>query len=68
MKFEILNHLFEAGSLSEEQLRAIENFDKTIQSVRPLNSRQMQALPKDIVALSHQLTDERGSRRLGYMN
>ena len=68
MKFEILNHLFEAGSLSEEQLRAIENFDKTIQSVRPLNSRQMQALPKDIAALSHQLTDERGSRRLGYMN
>jgi hypothetical protein len=46
----------------------LENFDKTIQSVRPLNSRQLQALPEQIRDLSHQLTDERGSRRLGYMN
>ena len=80
MKFEVLNSLFSikkdasenagaaSGVLSKAQLQAIENFDKTIQSVRPLNSRQMQALPDNIAALSHQLTDERGSRRLGYMN
>ena len=72
MKFEVLNSLFSTenaeSALSKAQLQAIENFDKTIQSVRPLNSRQMQALPDNIAALSHQLTDERGSRRLGYMN
>ena len=72
MKFEVLNSLFSVENaeeaLSKAQLLAIENFDKTIQSVRPLNSRQMQALPENIAALSHQLTDERGSRRLGYMN
>ena len=72
MKFEVLNSLFSTenaeSALSKAQFQAIENFDKTIQSVRPLNSRQMQALPDNIAALSHQLTDERGSRRLGYMN
>lgn len=72
MKFEVLNSLFSVENaeeaLSKAQLLAIENFDKTIQSVRPLNSRQMQALPENIASLSHQLTDERGSRRLGYMN
>ena len=72
MKFEVLNSLFSKENaesvLSKAQLQTIENFDKIIQSVRPLNSRQMQSLPDNIAALSHQLTDERGSRRLGYMN
>ena len=72
MKFEVLNSLFSKenaeSALSKVQLQTIENFDKIIQSVRPLNSRQMQSLPDNIAALSHQLTDERGSRRLGYMN
>ena len=75
MKFELINSLFDNGSsgagahaLDKAQLQVLENFDKTIQSVRPLNSRQLQALPEQIRDLSHQLTDERGSRRLGYMN
>ena len=36
--------------------------------MRPLNSRQLQQLPEHIRDLSHQLTDDRASRRLGYMN
>ncbi len=46
----------------------IENFDEIIQGVQPLNSKQLQQLPDNIRTLSHQLTDERASRRLGYMN
>ena len=44
------------------------DFDEIIQGVQPLNSRQLQQLPDNIRALSHQLTDERSTRRLGYMN
>lgn len=68
MKFKTLNSLFAKSQFSKQQIDLLENFDKIIQSVRPLNSRQLQALPDNIAALSHQLTDERGSRRLGYMN
>ena len=46
----------------------LENFDTIIQGVRPLNSKQIAKLPKDIRMLSHLLTDERESRRAGYMN
>lgn len=46
----------------------IANFDEIIQGVRPLNSKQKQQLPDNIRSLSHQLTDDRASRRLGYMN
>ena len=68
MKSTLGNSLFAKGKLSEDQLSVLENFDKIIQTVRPMNSRQLQALPENIAALSHQLTDERGTRRLGYMN
>lgn len=68
MKFRKLNSLFAKSQFTKQQADLLENFDKIIQSVRPLNSRQLQALPDNIAALSHQLTDERGSRRLGYMN
>lgn len=66
----ILEHknMFDFGKMPEDAVKVLENFDEIVQSVRPLNSRQMQGLSKDIRALSHQLTDERSSRRLGYMN
>ncbi len=60
--------LFEKDRIPEDSLEILENFDQIIQSVRPLNSRQLQQLPHNIKEFSHQLTDERGSRRLGYMN
>lgn len=63
-----LPSLFSTHTIPKESLAIINNFDEIIQGVRPLNSRQLQQLPDNIRALSHQLTDERSTRRLGYMN
>lgn len=60
--------LFGTTNLDKLSLEILNNFDKIIQGVRPLNSKQLQQLPQNIKALSHQLTDERSTRRLGYMN
>ncbi len=61
-------NMFDFEKLPEDAVKVLENFDEIVQGVRPLNSRQMQNLSKDIRALSHQLTDERETRRAGYMN
>lgn len=60
--------LFSTEKLDDEAKYILENFDQIIQGVRPLNSRQLQQLPDNIRNLSHQLTDQRSTRRLGYMN
>ncbi len=67
-KIENLTNMFNLQNVPKDALEILENFDNIVQSVRPLNSKQMQNLPKDIRALSHQLTDERETRRNGYMN
>lgn len=54
--------------LSEQTKRLLEGFDEIIQSVSPLNSKQLSTLPYKIRDLSHELTDARGKRRMGYMN
>ena len=59
-------HLFEM--IPEESLKILENFDGLVQDIKPLNSKQLAKLPENIRELSHLLTDERGSRRVGYMN
>lgn len=46
----------------------LDNFDLIVQGVKPLSSKQLYSLPQNIKELSHQLTDERKSRRNGYMN
>ena len=61
-----LSGLFDSSSSVDTVI--LSNFDEIIQGVRPLNSRQLQQLPDNIRALSHQLTDQRSERRLGYMN
>lgn len=63
-----IEKMFEFTKLTKESRNILENFDNIVQGIRPLNSRQFVQLPKDIRNLSHQLTDERGSRRVGYMN
>lgn len=63
----LLNYLFE-NKISSESLSILNNFDEVIQGVKPLNSKQLQQLPDNIRNLSHQLTDQRSERRLGYMN
>ena len=60
--------LFDTTRLSKDSIDILNTFDEIIQGVRPLNSRQLQQLPEHIRNLSHQLTDDRASRRLGYMN
>lgn len=62
------SNLFDTRNLSHETIKILNSFDEIIQNVRPLNSRQLQQLPENIRKLSHQLTDDRASRRLGYMN
>ena len=59
-------HLFE--TIPEESLKILERFDSLLQDIKPLNSKQLAQLPENVRELSHLLTDERGSRRIGYMN
>ena len=63
-----ISSLFDTTRLSKDSVAILNSFDEIIQGVRPLNSRQLQQLPEHIRNLSHQLTDDRASRRLGYMN
>ena len=63
-----ISSLFDTSALTRETVSILNSFDEIIQGVRPLNSRQLQQLPENIRNISHQLTDDRASRRLGYMN
>lgn len=60
--------LFNPKKLPKEAEDVLKNFDSIIQGILPLNSRQISKLPDDIRELSHQLTDERDTRRTAYMN
>ena len=64
----LMQSLFAEASVPKDAQKIIEDFDSIIQGIRPLNSRQLQQLPENIRNLSHQMTDDRSSRRLGYMN
>lgn len=59
---------FDMEKIPKDSQKILLNFDDIVQSVRPLNSKQLQQLPDNIKKLSHQLTDKRSERRLGYMN
>lgn len=67
-QFTILNSQFSTTSIPTDSKWVLENFDKIVQNVKPLNSKQMHLLPENIRSLSHQMTDNRSDRRLGYMN
>lgn len=56
------------SALPKDAADILNNFDEIIQHTLPLNSRQQYQLPENIRRLSHQLTDERTARRMGYMN
>lgn len=56
------------STILPESKTVLDNFDSIIQGVSPLNSKQLQQLPDFVRELSHQLTDERSKRHLGYMN
>lgn len=54
--------------LAAESRQILESFESIVQGVRPLSSRQLLRLPENIRDLSHLLTDQRGGRRMGYLN
>ncbi len=64
----IRKELFDEKSIPEDAAKIIVNFDKVIEDVMHLSGKQKVTLPAAVKNLSHQLTDERGTRRLGYMN
>lgn len=55
-------------TLPADAQSVLNNFDQILQSARPLNLKQRLSLPANIRELSHQLTDQRGSRHMTYMN
>ena len=67
-KFISSTSMFNLKKVPKDALNVIENFDNIVQGIKPLNSKQIAKLPGTIRNLSHQLTDERDRRRLGYMN
>lgn len=60
------SHLFH--TIPQESQKILNDFDSLIQDIRPLTSKQLSQLPDNVRELSHLLTDERGNRRMGYMN
>lgn len=60
--------MFDTRNIPEESKKILEDFSKIVLETRNLSSKQQVLLPKQIKNLSHQLTDDRNSRRLGYMN
>ena len=62
------NSIFNPERVPEDAKLLLENYNALLASNMRLNSKQRALLPEQIRRLSHSLTDERGSRRLGYMN
>lgn len=63
-----VSSLFNPASIPEDAEEILRDFDKIVSTTHPLNSKQKALLPQQILALSHNLTDRRGERRMGYMN
>jgi len=64
----IRREMFSTAAITPESKKIIENFDDIVADVRNLSGKQRISLYGAIKSLSHQLTDDRNSRRLGYMN
>ena len=60
--------MFLKDRIPRDSQKIIEEFDQIVASVRNLSGKQKVTLYTTIKNLSHQLTDDRSSRRLGYMN
>ena len=68
MAAKVIQSLFDIKNLPADAKKILQDFDQIAQSTMPANSKQLVIIPKIIRELSHQMTDDRGSRRLGYMN
>ncbi|MGP1587142.1 MAG: small ribosomal subunit Rsm22 family protein [Treponemataceae bacterium] len=58
----------EFKNMNEQEKKVLDNFDEILQGIKKLSNKQLYCLPQNIKNLSHLLTDERSSRRNGYMN
>lgn len=64
----IKNKMFNWENVPIESQQILNTFNDIVSDIRNLNGKQKIQLPGLIKKLSHQLTDDRNSRRLGYMN
>lgn len=60
--------MFDTKNIPQDSIEILKNFNKIVAQTRNLSGKQQTLLPKIIKNLSHQLTDDRNSRRVGYMN
>ena len=67
-KTKIISSMFIKDKIPSDSKIIIENFDEVAFSALNLSSKQKIQLSSNIKKLSHQLTDERSNRRIGYMN
>lgn len=63
-----VSHLFETAAVPKDAREVLNTFSAVVQGVFPSSSRQQLSLPQDVRRLSHELTDDRTERRVGYMN
>ncbi|MCR5763021.1 MAG: small ribosomal subunit Rsm22 family protein [Treponema sp.] len=65
---DVISSVFNPSLLPKDCLPIITKFGSLVDSIFPINSKQKVMLSEQIRELSHNLTDERQDRRLGYMN
>jgi hypothetical protein len=67
-KLTTITRLFETDVVPEDAQKVLNSFSTIVQGVFPSSGKQQLSLPNDVRRLSHELTDERNERRVGYMN
>jgi ribosomal protein RSM22 (predicted rRNA methylase) len=60
--------MFDDANIPKDAAKILEDFGKIVLDTRKMSGKQKVLLPSQIKKLSHQLTDERNTRRIGYMN
>ena len=62
------HEMFNSRNIPKDAKSVLEKFDDIVAETRGLSAKQRVFLSSSIKKLSHSLTDDRGSRRVGYMN
>ncbi len=60
--------LFNSDAVPKDAIQILNTFDSIVSETRNLSGKQQTLLAGQIKKLSHSLTDDRSSRRVGYMN
>ncbi len=67
-KSKIFGSMFDRKKIPDDAKKILDSFDEIVFAARDLNARKREKIFFDIKNLSHELTDERTNRRVGYMN